>query len=184
MRVLPGGKDREVLSEADIPATPSPAPQNARVSHPDADGERPARAEKATGEGAQPPDRLILRARDERLRCRKDFQRLYERGRTVRGRVLVMVFMPNERAKTRRGFVASGRIGNAVVRNRCKRLLREAYRQLRGGVELDGLDLVLIARPNCREAGIALVLQELEALYRAAGLWMSPTRSRGDPTEA
>ena len=173
-----------MLSEADIPAAPSAAPANAWFPYPDADRERSPRAEAAKGKGTPPPDSLVLRARDERLRCRKDFQSLYTRGKAIRGSLMVLIFIPNERAETRRGFVASGKIGGAVVRNRCKRLLREAYRQLRSSVGLDGLDLILIARPRCREARMARVVQELEELYRAAGLWMSPTRTQGDPKEA
>ena len=178
------GKDREVLSEEDVPAAPSPSPANARVPLADADGERTAGVEAAKGEGTPPPDGLVLRTRDGRLRCRKDFQGLYERGKAARGGLMVLIYMPNNRGATRRGFVASSRVGSAVARNRCKRVLREAYRLLRNSVVLDGLDLVLIARPRCREASITRVVRDLEGLYRAAGLWKTPTGIEGDPTEA
>ena len=173
-----------MLSEADIPAASSQTPPDAWISNPDAHCRRPPRAESAKGEGAPSPDGLILRERDGRLRCRKDFQNLYDRGDAIRGRMMVLIFMPNGRGSTRCGFVASSRVGGAVARNRSKRVLREAYRQLRAEVDLSGIDLILIARPKCKEAKINRVVQELRQLYEAGGVWIPSPGIPRDPAES
>jgi len=173
-----------VLSEADIPAASSQAPADARISNSDADSRRTPRAESAKGEGTAPPDSLGLPGRDEHLRRRGDFQNLYDRGQAFRGKMMVLILMPNGRGSTRCGFVASGRVGGAVARNRSKRVLREAYRQLRAEVDLSGIDLILIAGPKCKEAKIHLVVQELQQLYRVGGVWISSPGIPRDPAES
>jgi len=58
---------------------------------------------------------------------------------------------PEGRGRTGRvAFIAGKKLGNAVVRNRSKRVLREAARRCRG--PWDGYDVLLIARPATRDA--------------------------------
>jgi len=80
-----------------------------------------------------------------RLRRREDFARLREHGRTWRHPFLVLSATPNDRPHNRYGFITSKHLGNAVVRNRVRRLLREAVRQAHPHVQ-PGHDIVLIAR--------------------------------------
>lgn len=160
-----------MLLEADVPATQPPTSQDAWFPAQDEDGQWPEGPQTPPGEGTTSPDRLIPDAPDGRLRCRSDFQRLYDRGRSLRGEGMVLIFGPNGRTETRRGFVASRKVGAAVVRNRMKRLLREAYRQIRPTIRLEGLDLVLIARSGLRGAKIGDAVEELTALCKRAGLW-------------
>jgi ribonuclease P protein component len=68
--------------------------------------------------------------------------------------------------------VASRRVGNAVSRNRAKRLLREAARQVDWA---DGTDLVLVARAACASSRLSDVHQEVERL--AAGLGVLADRT-------
>jgi ribonuclease P protein component len=73
---------------------------------------------------------------------------------------------PNAAEPSRAGFVASKRVGGAVVRNRCKRVLREAYRRLRASVPA-GLDLVFIVLPGFQALGSHDVHAELVRLFAA-----------------
>ncbi|MBD3161631.1 MAG: ribonuclease P protein component, partial [Candidatus Latescibacteria bacterium] len=143
----------------------------ARVSTPDEDCERTQDHQAAPGQGTASPDRLNAGARDGRLRRRSEFRHLYDHGTSIRGVLMVLILGPNERTEARRGFVASRKVGSAVARNRAKRLLREAYRLIRPRVRLEGLDLVLIARPALREAKIGEAVEELTGLFKRAGVW-------------
>jgi ribonuclease P protein component len=63
--------------------------------------------------------------------------------------------------------VASRRVGNAVQRNRAKRLLREAARTQ---LWREGLDVVLVARSPCASSGLDAVTGELRALGSRLGV--------------
>jgi ribonuclease P protein component len=65
------------------------------------------------------------------------------------------------------GFTASKKIGNAVLRNRAKRRLREAARAVLPGLAHPGWDYVLVARPQATIARpYADLLQDLEIALR------------------
>ena len=68
------------------------------------------------------------------------------------------------------GLTASRKVGNAVTRNRARRLLREAARHLYPHIS-DGWDLVLVARSSLATAHAQHVQQALETLLRRADLW-------------
>lgn len=75
---------------------------------------------------------------------------------------------------TRLGITVTRKIGNAVVRNRIKRLVREVFRQNRTRLP-EGLDLVWVAKQQAAHARFADVLDDFEALARRSDL----TRARG-----
>jgi ribonuclease P protein component len=66
--------------------------------------------------------------------------------------------------------------GNAVMRNRIKRWVRETWRHLQADL-LPGLDSVWIARPSAARAGYAAIQKEMIRLYQRAGLCPAPKKS-------
>lgn len=94
------------------------------------------------------PERLTF-PRSLRVRARAEFVRVQDTARPVRTRHLTLLALPRLEAErgapTRLGVVASKRVGNAVARNRAKRLVREVFRKQRWRLPA-GLDLVVIVR--------------------------------------
>ena len=109
-------------------------------------------------------------ARDLRLRSAHEFERVRSKGATQTSRLLVLKVLPNGIGQNRYGFAAGKRRGNAVRRNRAKRLMREALR-LYHPTLAQGYDLVLIARNGFSDAtGFADVWPQVGELLRRAGV--------------
>ncbi len=105
-----------------------------------------------------------------RLRGKKRFQEVREQGRRWVHPLVVLGGLPNETGVTRCGFIVSHRMGDAVVRNRIRRRLREAVR-LRYPRIRPGWDLVWVARPPIGQADFPAIAAAVEALLEQAGLW-------------
>ena len=81
----------------------------------------------------------------ETLKLNKDFRRLYACGSSFAGGFVAVYARPNKRGVNRVGFTAGKRLGNAVMRNRAKRLMRESYRLLEDRIS-GTHDMVIVAR--------------------------------------
>ena len=81
-----------------------------------------------------------------RLRERFQFRELNKHGARISSADLLVRYRMNGLQFARFGITVSRRVGNAVVRNRVKRQLREAIRHHRHG--LTGIDIVVIAKPS------------------------------------
>lgn len=86
-------------------------------------------------------------ARQRRLTHRSQFDRILRQGWAVFDGPLRLRGLPNSRGYNRLGLVVSRRAGNAVRRNRYKRLLREAFRTLPPNTP-GGYDLVVSVRAH------------------------------------
>jgi ribonuclease P protein component len=108
-----------------------------------------------------------------RLTRSADFDAVYRRGRSRSSRHLVLSLFPRDDADAARvGVAVPKKVGNAVVRNRVKRQLREAVAQ--PGFPLPaGADVVIVARAGAAEAiegnGFSWLVSELRALLVGEG---------------
>lgn len=117
---------------------------------------------------AQPPRLKFGRAM--RIKQGRDFSRVRQEGqRLVQGCMIANWRKLPEESSHRLGLVTSGKIGNAVVRNRARRLLREAFRLHQHDL-LQPVDLVLVARNSIAEKGFAEVEKDFLTILRKAGL--------------
>jgi ribonuclease P protein component len=99
--------------------------------------------------------------RTERVRRRPDFERAYEAGVRIHGRLMTVFVAANTSGSSRFGVAATRKLGPAVIRNRAKRLAREVFRRHK----LDaGVDVIIVPRREMLDAPFASV----EADYLAA----------------
>ncbi|HEX2121134.1 MAG TPA: ribonuclease P protein component [Thermoanaerobaculia bacterium] len=92
--------------------------------------------------------------KEKRLAKRREFVRVYETGRKLFSRYVVLFFAANDLPHSRIGITATKKTGKANVRNRLKRWTREVYRRQREPLDLDrrSLDIVVNVKPNAAEA--------------------------------
>ena len=88
--------------------------------------------------------------RTDRLTSRRQFKTVYGQGRRVRGRTVTVFGLENRLGRCRVGFTVTRKLGNAVTRNRIKRILREVYRVNRLSTT-GSLDLVVNAHASIHE---------------------------------
>ena len=82
------------------------------------------------------------------IKTNHEFRRLYQKGKSAVTPFMVVYCRPNRLGHNRLGITTSVKLGKAVVRNRCRRRIREAYRLARPGMK-QGYDLVIVARSRC-----------------------------------
>ncbi len=87
----------------------------------------------------------------ERLRKRKEFLGVYERGDKIQSTYFVLYMLENGRPHHRLGITVSRKIGGAVVRNRIKRRLREIFRTNKQAI-FPHCDLVVNAKRSAARA--------------------------------
>ncbi len=95
-----------------------------------------------------------------KLRKNSNFQTVYKTGKSFANKWMVLHVAPNQTADRRVGFAAGKKLGNAVVRNRVKRLLREVYR-LNQHELINGLDMILVGRHSMAKANYGQVEKAL-----------------------
>lgn len=103
--------------------------------------------------------------RSQRLRARSGFLLVQEHGHRIPGQTLVLYAMRrtdvNGHRSSRLGITVSKKVGNAVVRNRVKRWIRESYRRLD---RIEEADVVVIAKPTAAKSTFSATARELASL--------------------
>ncbi len=111
--------------------------------------------------------------RQYRLTRSRDFARVRRFGRSSGSPLLALYVLPTRSSDIRVGFSVSKRVGKATIRNRVKRLMREAVRHQLPLIR-PGQDLVFIARPAAAEASYYQVAETVGYLLHKSGAVLQP----------
>lgn len=112
----------------------------------------------------------------QRLKRRAEFLRVASKGRKApMPGVVLQALKRDDDAPARIGFTVTKKVGNAVVRNRTRRRLKEAARLLLaerelGGRALVGVDLVLIGRDGTRKRDFPALQRDIARALEKAGV--------------
>ncbi|MDD4843820.1 MAG: ribonuclease P protein component [Anaerotignum sp.] len=108
----------------------------------------------------------------ESLKKNFQFRYVYNRGRSIANRHLVMYVIKNGTQGNKLGISVSKKVGKSVVRSRVTRLIRESYRNMEDELRF-GYDIVIIARVICKEATYQDVNVSLRHLLKKHQLLLS-----------
>ena len=104
------------------------------------------------------------------LKSNREFQIVYKRGKSLGNKHIVMFMLKNGNNINCLGISASKKIGKAVVRNKIRRRLKEAYKMLEPEVS-EGYDIVILPRAGIVEASFLEVKSSIKHLLRKHGIW-------------
>jgi ribonuclease P protein component len=102
--------------------------------------------------------------KSDRLLRRSEFRRVYDHGRRESLRLFTVFILENKLGHARLGVTVTKQTGVAVVRNRCKRLVREAFRRAKDAAP-GPFDFVINVKRAMIRAGCQDVERELRQLF-------------------
>ncbi len=106
------------------------------------------------------PGRTEKFPKTARLRKRPQFLKLSRIGKKVHSSDFIVISKSTGNPESRLGITVSAKVGNAVVRNRIKRLVREAFRRLRHEL-VPGVDVLVIAKKARKTVSLRQVEEEI-----------------------
>ena len=107
--------------------------------------------------------------KSQTLKENKDFRRLYYRGESKASKTLVTYAMKSRGKQCRYGITTSKKIGNAVERNRSRRVIRAAFYELEPKIN-GQWDFVFVARSQTSNVKMRDVLKDMEYHFKALGV--------------
>ncbi len=109
------------------------------------------------------------------MRDEKVFQDIYEKGYSVADRYMVLHILPQAQSRAKVGFAAGKKLGNAVVRNHVKRMLREVYRHKKHRVREDCC-IFLVGRKAAVTADLEMLHKSFRYLCKKGNIWKMASR--------
>ena len=111
------------------------------------------------------PMRFFLFPKENRIRKRPEFLALSSRGKKVHTGAFLAIFETSESGKKRIGITVSKKVGNAVTRNRIKRVVREYFRLNKHRLKYD-LDINIIAKRSASDLSTEQIFAQQKDLFQ------------------
>ena len=99
-----------------------------------------------------------------------EFKKVFSEGRRIEGKNLTIFILKNDYNFNRPGIIIKKETGKAVVRNKIKRRLREAFRLINKKLS-PGYDIIMLVKINIRESGYFEICHDLESLFNKGKLF-------------
>ncbi len=104
-----------------------------------------------------------------KIRKSQQYNNVYQNGRKLISKCLIIFLLDNNLKTNRYGIVTSKKIGNAVIRNKAKRRLRELIYEKHGELK-QGYDIVLVCRPLISKVAYSQLKNDFSILLRKSGI--------------
>ncbi|MDD3393534.1 MAG: ribonuclease P protein component [Clostridia bacterium] len=117
----------------------------------------------------------------ESLKKNFQFRYVYNRGRSIANRHLVMYIVKNGTQGNKIGISVSKKVGKSVIRSHVTRLIRESYRTMEEEIR-SGYDIVVIARVICKDTAYHEINASLRHLFKKHQLLL-PQQEKEDAKE-
>jgi ribonuclease P protein component len=116
--------------------------------------------------------RTDILAKYEMFKLNKEFRRLYARGKSIVLPAVVIYYKKNNLDHCRIGVTASKKIGCAVKRNRAKRVILAAFRQILGNLS-GNFDFIFVARVRTTLVTSTVLLNSVKKAFEKEGVMTS-----------
>ncbi len=103
------------------------------------------------------------------LKLNKEYRTAYYHGKVFVHPLLIVYIRKNKAGLSRLGITTGKKVGKAVQRNRCRRIIREAYRQIHPSIQ-GNWDLVFVARTATADSTSTALYGVMKQLLKKAGL--------------
>jgi len=121
--------------------------------------------------------------KEYRIKKNKEFQETFKNGKSVANRQFVLYTLKRpEQTHFRIGLSVSKKIGNAVMRNRIKRYVRQVFHELDGQLHNE-IDFIIIARKPTADMDYFEIKQSLSHVLKLARVLKKPKYEQSKPVE-
>jgi len=115
----------------------------------------------------------------ESLKKNYQFRYVYNRGKSLANRHLVMYVIKNGKQTNKLGISVSKKVGKSVTRSHVTRLIRESYRLTEQEIK-QGFDIVVIARVSAKDISYQEMLRSLRHLLKKHNLFIGTVEKDGE----
>ncbi len=113
--------------------------------------------------------KVFVMNKNETIKKNRDFRKLYNKGKFFVSANIITYVIKNKLGRTRIGITTSKKTGNAVKRNRARRIIRAAFFNLKPKAE-QGFDIIFVSRQKTSEVKTQDVLKDMKYHLKKLGV--------------